>query len=881
MTQQVAELSFRDVLPETGVHVTCAKGGSHARANVVLFSICILALAVIAALCAALGSYLYMGTARPGLPTTVEVACRNQPTDVETPCHAQVQDLGFGRWRVAYPAAVNQELILSLKPVLSEAAESAVLVMRAGYDRVSSQALVNLRAAVLGSAEQPILLLAQTPSRVAAQVSAPERVLARVKWAAMSDGVVRLSIRSADGKAGAFILDEVGLFRSEADVRRIAGVYDLRPTSRWICRSALQNILILFLGLVVVSAWAGRRWAIWYVPVAAGLASLLVALALLLDSNGPEWALDLPTALAGSRVAESAGSNLNYGIHMAQSIIEGKGPLLAGAPPWHRMPGYGYFVAVGSSKGDLLRGALNSIFLQIGFVSLTLALLVAAVSRMAPLWVAGLAGALLAVAPATPDYTYIEAMAPGLAYLVLGAACLFIADVQARGSARLSRHLALHAAFAIWFSVRVDVLPGWALVSLLLYAWPPRRWTMLGIPVLFMLAVGAPWALFKQQYTGEFSMTTNSAGASLLVGLWEVPHPFVWVIDDGSYFRWAELAGLQGTSKVASDAATMEVLRFWLTYPGYVVSLVWHEFMQFWSTQMASGSWIFAGRGTPLFAESMPYLRLASLAVIAVAVFTRFRPQMILLLGWIVIFNVPIYFLVYSSAGRFYNVALASVLLLTVLLLCDAQFYRTVLKRPWTAGVTIAVALAIALCGQRLDASLIAADSFRFAAPFLDPVQSRLAVWRTAEPRREDNVQGLVRDLPLTNLKPAQKVRTKLDGDGIRVTASAGEARTVATVPLPADFLSFGTCRIRMELKVSHGKVAVGVESPEGTAPLLSELARPLATKGLGFIPLDFNVPISGKVSENRVAQISLRSLSEKATDITLRRAAVHGCIRL
>ena len=57
---------------------------------------CMLALAGVAAVCAVLGSYLYMGTAKPGLPTTIEVACRNQPAEAGAACNAQVQDLGFG-----------------------------------------------------------------------------------------------------------------------------------------------------------------------------------------------------------------------------------------------------------------------------------------------------------------------------------------------------------------------------------------------------------------------------------------------------------------------------------------------------------------------------------------------------------------------------------------------------------------------------------------------------------------------------------------------------------------------------------------------------------------------------------------------------------------
>jgi len=276
----------------------------------------------------------------------------------------------------------------------------------------------------------------------------------------------------------------------------------------------------------------------------------------------------------------------------------------------------------------------------------------------------------------------------------------------------------------------------------------------------------------------------------------------------------------------------------------------------------------------------MPYLRLASLAVIAVAVFTRYRPVMVLLLGWILFFNAPLYFLVYSSAGRFYNVALAAVLLLTVLLLCDARFYRAVLRHPWAAGITIAVALAIALGGQKLDDYFIKTDSFRFSSPFLDPAQSRLAIWKKRESPREDKIQEPSRDLPPTDLISAQNVVTSFDSNEVHITAPAGRPQIIATVPLPSEFLSFYHCRVRMELKVPHGKVAIGIEAPDGATSLLSEPVRPLVSGEAGFVPLDLNVPISDRASAAHPAQIALRSTSEKATDVTLRRAVVHGCTR-
>ena len=86
------------------------------------------------------------------------------------------------------------------------------------------------------------------------------------------------------------------------------------------------------------------------------------------------------------------------------------------------------------------------------------------------------------------------------------------------------------------FSIRPDIVPAWAIATLILYAPRPREWAKIPIPVALFLAIGLSWALFKRQYTGEFKMTTHSFGASLMVGMWDAPHPFVWSSTDGAYF---------------------------------------------------------------------------------------------------------------------------------------------------------------------------------------------------------------------------------------------------------------------------------------------------------------------------------------------------------
>src|SRR3954469_19514781 len=266
--------------------------------------------------------------------------------------------------------------------------------------------------------------------------------------------------------------------------------------------------------------------------------------------------------------------------------------------------------------------------------------------------------------------------------------------------------------------------------------------------------------------------------------------------------------------------------------------------MLFWPGQVAPGVWFFSDRISPKNAESMPYLRLAGLAVIAVAVAIRHRLLAILLLGAILFFDAPLYFLVYSSAGRFYNVALVALLLLTALLLCDPQFYRTIGKRPLAAGSAIALALAVGLGGQKLDDLMIASDGFRFASPFHASAPSRLAIRKAVAPRREEPVREPSSGIALADLAAAQTVTVTSEGDGVRFTAPVGRSRTIAAAPLPADFLTARNCRIRLEMKVSQGALGVGVETTDGAAPLLSEPVRPLPAGAPDFTPLDFNVPI-------------------------------------
>ena len=120
--------------------------------------------------------------------------------------------------------------------------------------------------------------------------------------------------------------------------------------------------------------------------------------------------------------------------------------------------------------------------------------------------------------------------------------------------------------------MRPEGVVGWAALSLILYR-QRRVWRYALLPAALYLAIGVSWALYKRQYTGEFSMTTNTVGDNAWIGLWQVPNKFRWSTADPSYFEWAERVGVPATSKRASDRALREVAHFVATYPVYAAHL--------------------------------------------------------------------------------------------------------------------------------------------------------------------------------------------------------------------------------------------------------------------------------------------------------------------
>src|SRR4029453_649041 len=85
-------------------------------------------------------------------------------------------------------------------------------------------------------------------------------------------------------------------------------------------------------------------------------------------------------------------------------------------------------------------------------------------------------GLLIALLPKQLGYTQGDSLIIPISLLVLTALCLRLKAMGEQRAVSLRLDAFVHLAFALWFSIRPDVLPGWLAVSVFLH-W--RHWRRL------------------------------------------------------------------------------------------------------------------------------------------------------------------------------------------------------------------------------------------------------------------------------------------------------------------------------------------------------------------------------------------------------------------
>lgn len=524
---------------------------------------------------------------------------------------------------------------------------------------------------------------------------------------------------------GLIAIDELGFFDDSEAVRQ-----PLRPLFSQVPAGLFHVLLALTLFLCAFLVGAAR-----YVPEAArlrigpwaigGLTMSICVLELAVTFS-PYWSGDLRSRYVAEVLHSGATGNLTGGLFEGTRLVQGLGQTVAtGLVQWHRMPGYGLLCGLAAAltqTRDVVDLAMVMIAVQAVLFSAGVGVFVAAAQGVFQPWMAWLLGVTLALLPKQIADTQVDAVVPSIALVVLAALLVHLADERKRGRATFRAFLFVNGACALWFLMRNDVLPGWIALS---FALAPRRWRALVVPALLIVMIALPWALYKQRYRGTFDPMPTNTGEVLFLGLCEVPGAFPRECSDAGYLSWArQISGTDPTSNAASNRAIGEVLRHWITYPVHFL------FMIAFKVRRAVFDFSWPGFQTP-FNKPVSVLRQAGgfvwlLAVVALAVATGHERRRSLLLAWPLVLNMPMFFVAFSSGGRFYGPAGISALVAAVPLLFERGFYSSIARHSGRAALVIAGVAAISVLAPRFERWVATHDAVHYWTPWLDPGASTI-----------------------------------------------------------------------------------------------------------------------------------------------------------
>jgi len=666
-------------------------------------------LALLAAV--ALAGYLassVLGDVYSGVPASIAVSsiatsCRPATGNA---CDALVIRLTPGRFHIHAPSAVSSVTIAVQDP--SAVSRARVLLLR-------TESPGQLAVGGDGAVSEPLVFDVPVAGvRSAIRLPARQPVWNRLTFTP-----------AVSGKP--LVIRELGFFESEDGLlRSTRQPFPWIPAQRFYATYVVLAMIAIY-ACVLAAAWSApavvHRIGPWVLAALCGSVCILE----LGTTFSPYWSHDLRSMYGLELVESGANGNLTGNLYEGARLLQGLG---ATEPPgivqWHRMPGYGLFCGLAAAIGrttDVVEIAMTVIILQVLLYSVSVGAFVAAAGRLFAPWMACLLGMLVTLLPKQLNYTQVDSIIAPIALVV--AATLLIHLAATRGGARppLRTFSLANAAFAFWFLMRNDVLPGWVVVSLMLAA---RRWRYVMVPLLLIVAVGVSWALYKQQYTHEFSPLPTNTGEVLFLSLCEVPGRFPFSCNDVGYFDWVRrISGADPTSRRASNRAVREVVQYWVTYPVHFGFMVISKFRrcvydESWPGVHTRFNWLYTrGREAGLF--------LFLLTAVAVAIAVNHERRRSILLGWTLFFNMPLFFVAFESAGRFYSAASVGAVVAAVPLLFEPGFYEQIARQRRRAVVVLACIGALAIGGGWVESLVRSNDALHYWAPLLDPRASTLA----------------------------------------------------------------------------------------------------------------------------------------------------------
>jgi hypothetical protein len=522
------------------------------------------------------------------------------------------------------------------------------------------------------------------------------------------------------------VISELGFFAGGGGL--------LPPGPRLFQRVSALSFYSTYAAVVTLAVCAFIVFAAWLAPgvmrrPAPWLVACLCLAVCVLDLGtmfSPHWSRDIRSLHGAELVRSDVSGNLTGGLYEGSRLVRGLGLTTnSDTVSWHRMPGYGLLCAFAALVGrstDVVEIAMVAVVLQVLLYGAAVGIFVGVASRVFSAPTACLLGVLIVLLPKQVNYTEVDSVIAPIALLVLSAIIVMLSTTPAGEPPPFRAWLLVNAAFALWFLMRNDVLPGWIVVSAGLAGW---RWRRLALPVALMAAIALPWALYKRQYRHEFSLMPTNAGEVLFLSLCEVPGAFPFECTDGGYFAWANrFSGGGPSSQRTSNLAIAEVVRHWITYP------VHFGFMVLVKLRRCVIDDSFPGFRTRLSALYSGFLRKGLftflLTLVGVSLAVDHQRRRSILLGWPLLLNMPIFLIVFGSSGRFYAAAAVSLIVTAVPLLFERGLSSQVRRHPWR-GAMVAAGVALFIAGgPRVEDWVRTHDSLHYWAPLLDPGRSTL-----------------------------------------------------------------------------------------------------------------------------------------------------------
>ena len=647
-----------------------------------------------------------------GIPASIPVStiAADCQADVESAkCATVVMALNPGRFRVETSVPASR-LTVTVGDA-SAIARSRFLLLRTGVPgRLVVEADPGIGA---GTAE---IVRADLRAGDRSVVEVPERAAA---W----NRITFIPARTRQP----LVMDELGFFEDQTGL--------LQPPGQPFPRIPGARFYSVYAAAATLAVCAFAVLAVWFVPTAVPnwigpwlivILCFSICMLELGTTYSPYWSRDLRSVYAAEIAHSGPTGNLTAGLYEGSRLVQGLGETVPpGIVQWHRMPGYGLFCALAAAVGrttDVIEIAMVVIVLQVVFYSVAVGLFVRAAQRVFQPWIAWLLGVLLALLPKQVANTQVDSMIAPISLIVLTALLVYLAAQNDQGQATFRPFLLVNGAFALWFLMRNDILLGWIAVSLVL---AHRRWRHLAVPAVLILTIALPWAVYKRPYTHEFDLLPTNTGEVLFLSLCEAPGAFPYECTDAGYLDWAaRISQSNPTSSRANNLAVVEVLRHWITYPVHFAFMVWFKFRRCvynssWPGFQTPFNWLYG-----VLRETGGFALLSALVVVSMAVNHQRRRSF--LLGWALFFNMPLFFVVYESGGRFNAAAGVSLVVAAIPLLFEPGLYAQTARHPWRVAAVVACVGVFFIGGQRVENRIVKNDSLHYWAPLLDPGKSTL-----------------------------------------------------------------------------------------------------------------------------------------------------------